>query len=89
MDKDDKKTKLAARKMIEMELALNKAHFKGEIEVTCYTCHRGTAHPVGIPILSVEPAGRSPSMFTMKREEAHGKLFCLLPIRCWTSIWLP
>ncbi|HXJ11527.1 MAG TPA: c-type cytochrome [Candidatus Limnocylindrales bacterium] len=50
-DKDDKKEKLTARKMIEMELVINKAHFKNEIEVTCYTCHRGSPHPIGIPIL--------------------------------------
>jgi len=54
MQKDDKKEKVTARKMIEMELAINKAHFKNEIEVTCYTCHRGSAHPVGTPILSAE-----------------------------------
>jgi photosynthetic reaction center cytochrome c subunit len=53
MDKDDKKEKQTARKMIEMELAINKAHFKNEIEVTCYTCHRGSPHPVGIPLLTV------------------------------------
>ena len=51
-DKDDKKEKQTARKMIEMELAINKSHFKNEIEVTCYTCHRGSPHPGGIPILA-------------------------------------
>ena len=56
MDKDDKKEKQTARKMIEMELAINKNHFKNEIEVTCYTCHRGSPHPVGTPILSVNAA---------------------------------
>ena len=56
MDKDDKKEKLTARKMIEMELAINKANFKNEIEVTCYTCHRGSPHPVGVPILTVNAA---------------------------------
>ncbi|HWY06514.1 MAG TPA: c-type cytochrome [Candidatus Acidoferrales bacterium] len=59
MDKDDKKEKQTARKMIEMELALNKAHFKNEIEVTCYTCHRGSPHPVGVPILTVNPGKTS------------------------------
>jgi photosynthetic reaction center cytochrome c subunit len=54
MQKDDKKEKKTARKMIEMELAINKGHFNNEIEVTCYTCHRGSAHPVGTPILSVD-----------------------------------
>ena len=56
MDKDDKKEKQTARKMIEMELAINKSHFNGEIEVTCYTCHRGSPHPVGVPILAVNAA---------------------------------
>jgi len=59
MDKDDKREKLTARKMIEMELALNKNHFKNEVEVTCYTCHRGSPHPVGVPILTVN-AGKMP-----------------------------
>jgi photosynthetic reaction center cytochrome c subunit len=59
MDKDDKKEKQTARKMIEMELAINKGHFKNEIEVTCYTCHRGSPHPVGVPILTVN-AGKPP-----------------------------
>jgi photosynthetic reaction center cytochrome c subunit len=54
MDKDDKKEKQTARKMIAMELAMNKSHFNNEIEVTCYTCHRGSTHPVGTPILSAE-----------------------------------
>jgi photosynthetic reaction center cytochrome c subunit len=56
MDKDDKKEKQTARKMIEMELAINKSHFKNEIEVTCYTCHRGSPHPVGVPVLTVNAA---------------------------------
>jgi hypothetical protein len=56
MDKDDKKTKQTARKMIAMQLAIDKNHFNGELEVTCYTCHRGTAHPVTIPILSADTA---------------------------------
>ncbi len=73
MDKDDKKTKLTARKMIAMELALNQAHFNGEIEVTCYTCHRGTAHPVGIPILSAEPAAK-PEHVHEEEGEAHAAL---------------
>lgn len=56
-DKDDKKPKLAARKMIQMMFAINKDHFDGRRKVTCNTCHRGSAHPVGIPaIVSEEPA---------------------------------
>jgi len=53
-DKDDKKPKLAARKMIEMMNAINKDNFESKKEVTCNTCHRGAAHPIGIPIISDE-----------------------------------
>lgn len=51
-EKDDKKTKLTARKMIEMQMAINREHFKGEREVTCYSCHRGAERPMGIPTIS-------------------------------------
>jgi photosynthetic reaction center cytochrome c subunit len=60
MQKDDKKEKQTARKMIEMELAINKSNFKNEIEVTCYTCHRGSPHPVGTPILGAEAPKPAP-----------------------------
>jgi hypothetical protein len=61
MDKDDKKTKLIARKMITMTMAIDTDNFKGEREVTCYTCHRGSVHPVGTPILSIETAPAPPA----------------------------
>ena len=48
-DKDDKKPKEVARKMIEMMTAINKDNFEGKREVTCNTCHHGAAHPVGHP----------------------------------------
>jgi photosynthetic reaction center cytochrome c subunit len=60
MQKDDKKEKVTARKMIAMELAINKGNFKNEVEVTCYTCHRGAAHPVGVPVLSVDAPKPAP-----------------------------
>jgi photosynthetic reaction center cytochrome c subunit len=53
-DKDDKKPKLAARKMIEMMNAINKDNFEGKKVVTCNSCHRGAAHPVSVPIISDE-----------------------------------
>jgi photosynthetic reaction center cytochrome c subunit len=53
-DKDDKKTKQTARKMIEMQMAINRDNFKGEREVTCFSCHRGAHDPVGVPIISDE-----------------------------------
>ena len=49
MDKDDKKEKKTARAMMEMQFAIDKANFKGELEVTCYTCHRGATEPAMAP----------------------------------------
>src|ERR1700678_4630539 len=54
MDKDDKKPKLAARKMMNMMTQIDADNFKNEREVTCYTCHRGSVHPVGIQSLSAD-----------------------------------
>ncbi|HMD97022.1 MAG TPA: c-type cytochrome [Terriglobia bacterium] len=53
-EKDDKKEKKTARKMIQMELAINKDNFDGHTDVTCYSCHRGAHEPVGTPIISEE-----------------------------------
>jgi hypothetical protein len=57
-EKDDKKPKQTARKMIEMQLAINRDNFKGEREVTCFSCHRGAENPVGIPIIAEEEPKR-------------------------------
>ncbi len=48
-DKDDKPTKLAARRMIQMVLDINKGSFNGQQAVSCYTCHRGKPTPVSVP----------------------------------------
>jgi photosynthetic reaction center cytochrome c subunit len=53
-EKDDKKTKITARKMIGMMMAINKENFEGHREVTCYSCHRGAKDPVGTPIITDE-----------------------------------
>ena len=53
-DKDDKKAKEVARKMIQMQFAINKDNFKGERAVTCFSCHRASHDPVGTPIISDE-----------------------------------
>ncbi|HEX4545930.1 MAG TPA: c-type cytochrome [Candidatus Acidoferrum sp.] len=55
-EKDDKKAKLTARKMISMMMAINRYNFEGQREVTCYSCHRGAAEPVGTPIIAEEEA---------------------------------
>jgi photosynthetic reaction center cytochrome c subunit len=51
-DKDDKKPKEIARKMIQMQFAINQTNFDGEREVTCNTCHRGTTHPQAVPAVA-------------------------------------
>jgi photosynthetic reaction center cytochrome c subunit len=56
-DKDDKKPKVTARKMMEMMSAINKDNFDGQREVTCYSCHRGAADPVGTPLVTEKELG--------------------------------
>ena len=55
-EKDDKKPKVTARKMINMMMAINKDNFEGPREVTCYSCHRGSRDPVATPIITDEDA---------------------------------
>lgn len=53
--KDDKAEKQIARKMMRMTIDINKKHFlytpltvtEAIQPVTCFTCHRGKARPVG------------------------------------------
>lgn len=60
-DKDDKKPKAMARKMMQMQFAINKTNFDGEREVTCESCHRGSPHPQAVPAVA-EVGGRPASM---------------------------
>ena len=53
-DKDDKKPKVTARKMMEMMITINQENFAGHRDVTCYTCHQGSAKPVNIPVISAK-----------------------------------
>lgn len=46
---DDKDEKKMARKMIMMVRDINANTFNGEQEVTCFTCHRGSPHPLTEP----------------------------------------
>jgi len=43
---DTKPEKVMAFKMLQMVTDLNKNMFAGEAKVSCYTCHRGTEHPL-------------------------------------------
>ncbi|HEY7179794.1 MAG TPA: c-type cytochrome [Blastocatellia bacterium] len=50
-EKDDIDHKQIARRMIQMTMDLNKNSFQGRTRVSCYTCHRGAEHTVGVPPL--------------------------------------
>jgi hypothetical protein len=60
MDADDKRAKNAAREMIVMQNEINKSAFHGQRQVTCMTCHRGSARPVSIPALLESDAAPKP-----------------------------
>ena len=64
-EKDNKKPKQTARKMMQMMFAINKDNFEGHREVTCYSCHRGMVDPLQTPVIKEE--GPSPQM--AKRDE--------------------
>jgi photosynthetic reaction center cytochrome c subunit len=59
-EKDDKKPKQTARKMMEMMFAINKDNFEGHRQVTCYSCHRGSTGPVGTPVIASEQPKEEP-----------------------------
>src|SRR5690349_10598078 len=44
-DADDKPAKKTAREMIAMQNEINKSAFKGQRQVTCFSCHNGHGHP--------------------------------------------
>lgn len=50
--KDDKKPKQIARKMMQMQMAINANNFEGHQQVTCNTCHRGSTDPVSVPAIA-------------------------------------
>jgi photosynthetic reaction center cytochrome c subunit len=50
-ESDDKPEKARAREMIKMMFALNADNFHGHRVISCYTCHRGSEHPVGTPMI--------------------------------------
>jgi hypothetical protein len=76
-EKDDNNHKKIARRMIQMTMDINKQSFNGRPQVSCYTCHQGHGHPVGVPPLprvaakeEERPAGAAP-----KPEEILAKYF--------------
>jgi hypothetical protein len=62
---DEKPTKLMARSMIKMVMAINKDNFDSRTEVTCFTCHRGTQDPTitsTIESTKIIPGGTAPTV---------------------------
>ena len=51
LEKDDKKPKQTARKMMQMMAAINRENFGSKQAVTCNSCHRGAPRPVATPII--------------------------------------
>jgi photosynthetic reaction center cytochrome c subunit len=49
MEADDKGPKRTAREMMAMTSAINTNSFRGQRQVTCYSCHRGSTRPVNVP----------------------------------------
>jgi photosynthetic reaction center cytochrome c subunit len=49
MEADDKRAKATAREMMAMTAAINANSFRGQRQVTCYSCHRGATRPVNTP----------------------------------------
>ena len=52
---DEKKEKRKAREMIRMNEEINRRTFKGEVRVTCWTCHRGDEEPKSRPFAKELP----------------------------------
>ncbi|HLZ00370.1 MAG TPA: c-type cytochrome [Candidatus Angelobacter sp.] len=63
-EKDGNEAKATARTMIRMQMAINKEHFDGHPQITCYSCHRGAHEPVGVPIIADEDAKHAPQTGT-------------------------
>lgn len=46
---DDKPAKKTAREMMAMTASINTNSFRGQRQITCYSCHRGATRPVNLP----------------------------------------
>ena len=65
---DAKAEKKTARKMMAMQMGINKESFDGRSEVSCWTCHRGTTDPRSVP--SLDLADYKPKETGWQRAEA-------------------
>ena len=59
---DDKGAKKTAREMIAMQAEINKMAFRGQRQVTCFSCHHGIGHPASVPpVLESDAAPKPPA----------------------------
>ena len=59
---DDKGAKKTARAMMAMTAMINKESFRGRQQITCESCHRGSARPISIPpVLEADAAPKPPA----------------------------
>ncbi len=58
---DDKPAKKTAREMMAMQAMINKESFRGQRQVTCYSCHRGSVRPVNMPPIETSAAPAPPA----------------------------
>src|ERR1700730_10543830 len=73
-EKDDKKPKQTARKMMQMMFAINQENFERKREVTCYSCHHGSSHPVATPIIAEAGNQVAAGQVQEQEEDEHGPL---------------
>jgi photosynthetic reaction center cytochrome c subunit len=57
---DDKAPKKTARDMIAMVTEINKTSFRGQRQVTCFSCHHGMGHPANTPPVLESDASARP-----------------------------
>lgn len=67
---EDKKEKQTARDMIRMVREINRTNFKGEAQVSCYTCHVGHPFPQRFPALPVAMATPAPENLPVQSSPA-------------------
>lgn len=70
---DAKQEKQTARKMLAMVHRINQQDFGvtdfNKVKVTCFTCHRGSPHPLTAPPPTEAPGGPAPSAAPAKPSE--------------------
>jgi photosynthetic reaction center cytochrome c subunit len=65
----DTRTKDTAREMVLMQRDIDTKNFNGRNQVTCMTCHRGSEHPVGTPIMPGVAFRHERTSTTLKPED--------------------